>query len=102
MNNNLYWKHIDDSEERLLDEKGNCIAYLIKQHSKKWLCSFSSNEYNLSFYYSTDGIGIDEARWKATVWIAEECSKIANSFSHMIKILPSLYDLYDKYAKNIE
>ena len=85
------WKWNDNLE--LKDSSGNVIATLEKVADDTWDCRFTNEECNrlsvIFLHTETKEIAI----WQATIWIYNECNRIANSYHHIRDHLPHLHDL---------
>lgn len=81
----------------LKDSSGNVVATLEKVADgvtdSVWNCRFRNEECNslsaVLLHTETKEIAI----WQATLWIYDECKRIANSYHHIRDHLPHLHDL---------
>ena len=91
MLNDWCWVKVDDSEYKLNDNNGQNVAYLIRNFDDRWVCRFYNDNYNMDFGVVFENMESAElVIWKATIWIYDECNRIANSFHHIRDHLPSL------------
>ena len=101
MLNDWKWNKIDDYEYRLMDSDQIMVGYVISDGSQ-WHCRFYNKR--LDQYFGTTFSGMtnaEETLWQATIWIYDECNKIANSFHHIRDHLPELHDLRMDYERSI-
>ena len=87
----------------LVDNEGNNIAYITRCDYDVWNCYFNNPAVKDSLSLKLTGIeSPEEVIWKSTVWIYDECNRIANSYRHIRDHLPSLHELHEKYEKSKE
>lgn len=96
--NYSYWKEYNDGERAfLLSANGEQLAYIQKKNGM-WDCTIFLELIATNFYYM--GIAsIEEVEWQMTLYINNECNKIANRLYKIRDHLPSIHELAER-AKN--
>ena len=98
MLNDSYWKEYDDEKMAYLYSSDNKkIAYIQKQESG-WDCTIYP-KYIAEGFYLMNTDSIEEAEWQMTLYIYNECNKIANQLHKIRDHLPSIHDLAER-ARN--
>ena len=98
------WDKVDDYEYRLKDENHQIKGYLIQDGSGDWVVRFFNDDIDGAFPNTArlkDMDNAEHAIWQATLWIYNQCNKIANSFHHIRNHLPSIHELAEEYRKPI-
>ena len=96
MLNDWKWEKIDDSEYRLTDYDGQTVAYLVRNFGDSWFCRLINRRFDIHFGRIYDNVtSIEWLKWQATIWIQDECNRIANSFHYIRDHLPNLNKLYE-------
>lgn len=86
----------------MIDSSENMKGYVIRQFDKQWFCRFYNKRLDQHFGVTISGMtNAEEALWQATIWIHDECNKIANSFHHIRDHLPRFNDLRMNYERSI-
>ena len=93
--NYSYWEEYNDREHALLfSTDGENLAY-IKKKDKLWDCTILPELIATNFYYmGTDSI--EEVEWQITLYIYNECNKIANQLHKIRDHLPNIYELAER------
>ena len=101
MLNDSYWKEYNNGERAYLrSANGENIAY-IQREETVWSCTIYPKLINESFYWK--GITtLSELEWQMTLYIHNQCNKIANQLHSIRDHLPSIHELADRVFAECE
>lgn len=95
MLNDSYWKEYNDGERAVLwSANGEPLAH-IKRKDSVWDCLICPKLVAENFCYNGSST-IKEVEWQMTLYIYNQCNKIANQLHKIRNHLPSIHELAEK------